>query len=373
MPYSRPSLTALQGLVAGDIAAAVGGGDALLRFSNLSVMGRVQAGLANLHYGYLDWIAKQAVPFTCTDEYLEGWAALKGVYRKSAVSATGSITFVGAPGTTLAKGIGVVRSDGVAYTTTSGGAVAADGTVTVTAAANADPAGLTGAFGNAPSGTTMTLAQSIPGVQSGGVASVDFVGGQDLESADSLRSRMLSAFQRSAAGNSSSDYENWAKDVPGVTRAWCARNGFGPGTVVIYVMMDKVRASFGGFPQGMNGVATGEPRDTPATGDQLVVANYLFPLQPAVGLVYIASPKTHQVDLTLTGIPPALQAAVTSALQGFLQAQGSPGGTLPFGSLWSVITAAVGSNYVTVDPSANIVCAAGEIPVLGNITFAAAS
>src|SRR5471030_2665097 len=58
MPFVRPTLTALQGTVASDIAANLNGADALLRFSNLGITGRAQAGLANMHYGYLDWIAK---------------------------------------------------------------------------------------------------------------------------------------------------------------------------------------------------------------------------------------------------------------------------------------------------------------------------
>ena len=202
MPFSRPSLTALQGLVAGDIAAEVGGADALLRFSNLGITGRAQAGLANLHYGYLDWIAKQAVPFTCTDEFLEGWAALKGVFREPAASANGSITFNGAAGASIPSGAGVVRSDGTAFTTTSAATIGSDGTATVSATANTDPTGLTGAFGNTAAGVTMTLAQSIAGVQSNGLVSTAFAGGQDIESNDSLRSRMLVAYQQPIPGGS---------------------------------------------------------------------------------------------------------------------------------------------------------------------------
>lgn len=370
MPYSRPSLTALQALVAGDISASVGG-DGLLRFSNLGITGRVQAGLANLHYGYLDWIAKQSVPFTCTDEFLEGWAALKKVYREPATSATGSITFSGAVGAVVPSGAPVVRGDGVAFSTTSSGTIGAGGTVTVTASANADPTGLTGAFGNTVAGTTMTLAQSIAGVQSGGVVSADFTGGQDIESDDSLRSRTLAAFQQAEAGGSPSDYVGWAMDVPGVTRAWCRGGAYGPGTIVVYVMMDVVRSAYNGLPQGANGVAAAETRDTAATGDQLAIANYIYGLQGAVGLVYVVAPVAHPVNLTLTGIPAALQTAVTAAVQGFLQTQGVGPATVPFGGLWSAITSVVGTNYFTALPSTDIVCATGEMPVLGTITYQA--
>jgi uncharacterized phage protein gp47/JayE len=371
MPYSRPSLTALQGLVAGDISAAVGGADALLRFSNLGITGRAQAGLANLHYGYLDWIAKQAVPFTCTDEFLEGWAALKGIFREPAASATGAITFSGTAGKVIPSGTAVVRSDGIAFKTTSSGTIGSGGTVVVTAIANADPAGLTGAFGNTATGITMTLSQSIAGVQSNGVVSTAFTGGLDIESNDSLRSHMLTAYQQPPQGGSANDYESWAMQAPGVTRAWGVPNGFGIGTVAVYVMMDGTRAAYGGIPQGSNGVAAVETRGIAATGDQLVVANYLYNLQGAVGLVYVAAPQAHTFSLSVSGIPASLQAAVTSAVQDLLQTRAVPGMTLSFGSIWSAITSVVGTNYFTVSPTADVVCAAGEIPVLGAITYPA--
>ena len=50
--------------------------DGFLRRAVLRVLAWVQAGLAYLHYGYLDWISLQSTPFTSTGEYLEGWAAM---------------------------------------------------------------------------------------------------------------------------------------------------------------------------------------------------------------------------------------------------------------------------------------------------------
>src|SRR5579883_3034141 len=104
MPFQRPTLTDLRNQAAQDISANLPGADALLRFSNLSVLGKVLAGLAYLHYGYLDWIALEAVPFTATDEFLEGWAGLVGITRKPATAAIGAATFNGTAGTLLPAG-----------------------------------------------------------------------------------------------------------------------------------------------------------------------------------------------------------------------------------------------------------------------------
>jgi hypothetical protein len=54
MPFQRPTLTDLKSEAAADVSAALPGSDPLLRFSNLAIMAKVQAGLANGHYGYLD-------------------------------------------------------------------------------------------------------------------------------------------------------------------------------------------------------------------------------------------------------------------------------------------------------------------------------
>jgi uncharacterized phage protein gp47/JayE len=73
----------------------------------------------------------------------------------------------------------------------------------------------------------------IAGIQSGGAVSVEIKGGADLEGSDSLRSRMLAAYQQAPQGGEQSDYEAWAESGARATGARCVPNGFGLGTVVI--------------------------------------------------------------------------------------------------------------------------------------------
>lgn len=368
--FSRPTLTELINQAAQDLAAT----GPLLRFSNLSVLGNAVANLANLHYGYLDWISLQANPFTATDEYLEAWAALVKVYRKPATQATGSITWSGGvAGTYLASGAGVTRTDGVLFTTTSAGTVGSDGTVTVTAEANADPQGITGAFGNTVAGTQMTLTTAVPGILAAGVVSTAFTGGADMETDTALRGRMIQKYQNPAQGGAKSDYVNWAKEVPGVTRAWCIPQISGAGTVGVYFMMDDVRAAYGGFPQGTNGVATDETRGTAATGDQLLVADYISPLRPVTALVYAKAPTVAAQNFTFSGIASGSQAAVEAAVADVLQREGNPDGVtpVPLSHINSAVAAVSGvSAFLMTSPTTDIVCAPGYIPTLGTVTFA---
>lgn len=375
MPFARPSLADLRTQVAQDVAAALPGADPLLRFSNLGILAAIQAGLAHLHYGYLDWIAQQSNPFTASGEFLEAWAALKGVIRVPAAQASGTITFTGANGTVLSSGVVVVRGDGKTYTTTTGGTVSG-GVVTVSAAADADPGGLLGAFGNCSSGTVLSLAVAVAGIATAGAAATAFTGGADLETDDSLRERMLLAYQAPAHGGNAADYVVWAREVAGVTRAWCVPHGYGPGTVLVYVMLDVTESAYGGFPQGANGCATGENRDTAATGDQLAVANHVFPLQPVTALVYVQAPSANTVNFTISGLAGAgttVQNNVKAAIAAVFADHGAVAAgatTVHLSLVEAAIVAVPGtSGFVITTPGGDIVSAAGALPVLGTVTW----
>lgn len=375
MPFERPSLSDLRGQTAQDIASALPGSDPLLRFSNLAIMADVQAALAHLHYGYLDWISQQTQPFTCTGEFLEAWGAMKAVYRLAASRASGAVQFSGTNGTVVPSGTQLVRGDGKTFSTTADGTVSG-GVVIVAATADADPSGLLGAFGNTAVSTAMTIGQAIAGVQTTGAVSTAFTGGADLETDASLRTRVLLAYQNPPHGGDADDYVSWALEVPGVTRAWCVPHGYGAGTVQVFVMLDNVESAFGGFPQGTDGTATGETRDTHAAGDQLAVANHIFPLQPVTALVYVIAPTANVVNFTINGISGAsvdTKAAIAAAIVSvFREHSGIAAGssTVNLSDIESAIAAIpLTSGFVLTVPSSNIVSASGQVPTLGVVTY----
>ncbi|MBD3814472.1 MAG: baseplate J/gp47 family protein, partial [Betaproteobacteria bacterium] len=250
MPYPRPTLTALRAQVAQAIQAELPGSDASLRFTVLNAIANATAGLAQGHYAYIAWLAKQAVPYTAEAEFLEAWAALKNVFRLAPTQASGIASFTGVVGTVIPSGTQMTRADGVQFISTADATVAATGVAAVSVQAVADPSGLTGAFGNTATGATLSLSAPITGITGAGTVSTALVGGTDLEPDDSLRARMLIAYQTRPEGGALADYIKWTLDVPGVTRAWVTPNGYGVGTVVIYFMLDVVNVSTGGFPVG---------------------------------------------------------------------------------------------------------------------------
>lgn len=378
MPFARPDLTALRAQGAADIAAALPGSDPLLPVSNLSILADVLSEGAHGAYAYLDFIARQAVPFTAVDEAFEGWAAMKNVVRKAATKATKPATFPAGAGSVVPDGTPVSRSDGVEYVTVGEAVAGGGGSVTVQLRAV-----LAGAAGTLADGAPVVLGQAIAGVTSGGVAAAGGAPGADVEEFEAFRTRVLQVYANPPQGGAKSDYEEWAGQVAGVTRAWCRPLAFGPGSVVVYFMMDVVREAFGGFPQGTGGVATDETRDTPAVGDHLVVANHIYPLRPVTAMVYAFSPGSNVVDLTinLAGASGALQAAVEDAIRAVFLSYGAPGGRVDNSTIEAAIRAIAGtSGFVITDTACshgavspgdvgNITSDPGFLPVLGDVTW----
>ncbi|EHJ8971187.1 baseplate J/gp47 family protein [Salmonella enterica] len=381
MPFKRPTLTELREQNRQYLISEMSGTGPLLRFSNMGVLADVDAGMAHLHFAYLDYIARQATPYTSTDEYLAAWAALKKVYRKSATPAHAErYRIKGEPGCRVGTGAVLNRADGYQYQL-DGDAITGDdgyGYAAITARLP-DPSVDTtggGADGNAPAGTVLTLDVSVAGVDVQGTVMDALTGGADIEDEDQFRRRMLQSYQNPAEGGGDNDYITWALAVPGVTRAWVKRRIMGPGTVGIYIMCDGSDRTNHGLPSGMDGISSKEEWSaTKATGDLGRVADAVFDVQPATALVWLCAPKQLTIDFTLSGISSAgkdTRNAIEQALAGVIFENGSPDGKgmimiSEFQYALSGIPSAAG--YVLVSPDKNIPNQPGMIPVVGSVEY----
>ncbi len=370
MPFSRPTYAQLDSQVTQDILNANPSSAGLLRYSVLGILGKIIAKLEHSLYGFLDWISKQSIPTTSTDEYLEAWGALRGVTREPASSASGTIIFNGQAGALLPSGTTVRRvTDQHAFLTTADAYAGVNGVISVQVLDSS-----TGASGNTPAQSGFSLGGSVAGVFPNGTAATPLVGGADAESDASLRTRTLRAYSSPVQGGALGDYVTWAGNVQGVTRVWVNPTGYGAGTVVIYTMFDVAEAANGGFPVGTNGVSSLETRDAPATGDQLAVANYIAPLRPATALVYSVSPIAYPVNVTVSGLSSAsstVRDGITAALQGMFLASSSPLNGQIFPSEFDAAiqgVAGVGS-FSLIAPSSVVSAPVGYLPVLGTVTY----
>jgi len=359
----------MQDITASDLPNA----DGFLRRAVLRVLAWVQAGLANLHYGFLDWISLQSTPFTSTGEYLEGWAAMAPtpVLREAPTFASGPAAWSGVVNTPLPAGTVCSRGDGVQFATTAAATVGGGGSVTATVVAL-----VAGSNGNTDSGAPLTLGVSIGGIGQVGAATGAITGGADLETDGPMRGRMQESYAAPPHGGNQADFVTWTLQVTGVTRAWCAPWIAGAGTVTVYFMMDVAEAAYGGFPQGTNGVAALETRDTAATGDQLAVANFLYALRAVTMLVYAVAPQASTQAFTIAGLSgttSAQQALISAALTTlFLQKDSPLANTSIEQSDCAQAISAIGGlpSFAITSPSSwPITSSTGHIFTLGTVSY----
>lgn len=377
MPFNRPTLSELRQRNQSYIQSELKTGGNLLRFSNIGVISDADAGMAHLHYGYLDYIAQQATPYHATGEYLAAWAALKDVFRKAANPATATdVCFSGIAGRTIPAGRLLNRADGYQYRLDNEVKITPDGhvlgAITAMLPSPLDDATGGGSRGNSAAGTLLTLDIAIDGVQATATALSKISGGADIESEDAFRSRMLLAYQNIPQGGNDTDYQSWALSVPGVTRCWVKRRLMGAGTVGVYIMCDD--NDHGGFPQGSDGISSLEQWGAvTATGDQGRVANQIYAQQPIIALVYVCAPVAQPIDFIISGISHAnstTTTAINAAIDEVFFSEGEPGGKI----LWSSLLLAIGEipgtgGFIMQSPAANIELQTGKLPIRGTVSY----
>ncbi|WP_370658210.1 baseplate J/gp47 family protein [Edwardsiella tarda] len=379
MPFKRPTLSELRDENRKFMQAELEDVGALLRFANLKVLADMDAGMGHLHYAYLDYIALQTNPFTSTDEFLAGWMAMKQVFRKPAMAAKSPLAqATGVADSIIPAGTILNRGDGYQYRTDSELKTQADGfgVVPVTAILPDITSDVTGggARGNADAGTILTLDANIAGVDPQVTLLSAATGGADIEGEDEFRRRGLLAWQNPPQGGSDTDYKKWALEVPNVTRAWVKRRLNGGGTVGVYIMCD--RNASGGFPVGTDGISQLEEWGAVrATGDQLAVADHIYPRQTDTAIVFVCSPIPKIINVEITGIKNADSTTVQGirdALTALFFEEANPDGS---GKVYlSDINRSIGdvngtTGYILNSPTANITFAVGEIPELGEVRF----
>lgn len=349
MPFARPSLTELIDRVITDISSRVTGVEsAVLRRSLLGIVGQSEAGAVHMLYGYLDWIAKQTIIDTAEKEYLERWAAIWKVIRKTAGFASGQIALSGATGSVIPDGTIVQRQDGVQYKTMGDGVFAAGPLVIPVLALEA------GANGNFGTGLPVFLLSPIAGVQSTGTTTSELSGGVDVETDPQLLARLLARIQKPPHGGSESDYELWALEVAGVTRVWVYPMQMGAGTVTVLFVCD------------------GLPNIIPTAPKVAEVQAYIEARRPVTAEVFVAAPVPDPLDMTIKLVPntAAVQAAVRAELQDLIGRDSRPGVATLISRLREAVSLAAGEdNNEIVTPIADIPHATGHMAVLGTLTF----
>lgn len=179
-------------------------------------------------------ILRLAFPQTSYGQYLDFLGEMKGVFRHPATPATGTVVFMGQPGTVIPAGfVALTEATGsfpsIRFRIKETVTISSDGTVMATAECLES-----GKIGNVAAGTITVLNEPINGVTS--ITNPDsFTGGTEVEDDESYRERILAAYDEPLSG-AKKDYIRWAKEVPGVGDVYVIPLWAGPGTVKVLIM-----------------------------------------------------------------------------------------------------------------------------------------
>ena len=345
MPFEIPTLPALVARAQSDLA----GGSALVR-SDAEVLARVLGAASAARYGHQRYIADQILPDTADDETLlrMAQARLKRG-RLRAVAAAGTATFTGAASALLDAGVLLQRDDQVLFRVRATVKLASGAGVVQIEALE------TGELGNTPAGTQLRLVSPVLGVNDVfTVAAPGLAGGTELESIESLRARVIRSYRVVAHGGSRSDYETWALEVAGVTRAWVVRRLFGPGTVGVFFVRD------------------GDIDIIPNAEAIAAVAAYIEKERPVTAEVYVLPPaeKPVQYRLSITPDSSAVRRAVETALVELHNRESELGGELLATHIAEAISGATGErDHKVLAPIGNVPAATNELLTYGGVLW----
>lgn len=349
MGFNRPTLQEINDRIKTDLETRLSAAGAFLRRSVILVVGRVLAGSSHLLHGHLDFISRQVLPDTAIKSYLERWASIWGINKKPATFAGGTVVMTGTDGSLIPQFTLFVRSDGVQYESQAD-AIIAGGTANVSLQAV-----IAGSNGEADAGVELTLVSPIAGVDSAGVVDPNGItGGNDEETTEELRGRLLERIQEPPLGGADQDYRLWAKSVPGVTRVWVYEEYLGPGTVAVTFVRDN---------------------DNPVIPDPSEVqevADYIQTVRPVTAHVIVFSPIPDPIDFTISIFPdtPEIRTAIEAELTDMIYREAEPGGTILLSHMNEAISIAKGEiDHTLSAPVADFVSPIGHLPQMRAIRW----
>ena len=238
MALTRPSRSSIITAIKGDIEALVPNTDLSLPNSVLGTIATALGGATHELFGRIAWLAIQLFPDICDGEFLERWTTIWGINRNPPISASGFVECTGTDGVNVPAGTVIIRADGAEYT------VDALATILSGTAELSITAIEAGEDGNVDAGSELSFQTPISQVDTiVTVGAAGIIGGVDIETDESLRNRLLERIKEPPQGGASIDYPKWAKEVSGVTRAWChplfdPTGGAGYGHVSLSFVMD---------------------------------------------------------------------------------------------------------------------------------------
>lgn len=359
MPLLRPTLTELIDRAKGDIKTELGL-VTVIRRTFAYAIAKAVAGLSHMLHGHLVYVSRQIFPDQADGVYVERWATIFGLQKKLATFATLEIEITGDDDAVVPETTIYQRADGLTYTVDADiTIVSGTGTGTITAAES-------GAASNLEPNDTVTLQSPLAGIDAEATVTGTAVEGEDEETDESLRARLVARMQAPPSGGTAADYLAWALEVAGVTRSWVLPAYLGSGTVGV------------SFSEG-DGVV-----EIPAAPKVAEVQAYVDTKAPVTAQVTVFAPVEQVVNMTIAISPNtvAVQNAVQAELSAMFfresQVRGAYkqvgqtfSGTIPLSKINEAISLAAGEeDHNVISPASDVTLPFdGRIATLGTITW----
>lgn len=338
-----------------EMLAVFGEASGYVPSSSCDLAARLYAAAAQIEGLYLQaqWLLDQSFPQTATGEYLDRHASLRGISRSTATCATGVLRFglstAISGDLSIKSGTVCMTKDGVRFATTDD-AVLPAGSLHVDVPAMAlDP----GRQGNAAANTVTIMAAMPVGVKACTNPEA-FSGGEDAESDEGLRLRLLDSYRRLPNGANAAYYEQVALSRPGVAAAKAVGRPRGVGSVDLYIATDAgipdeaLLSELNEYLQEKREISV-DLRVLAPTAEPLTIQ---VALQPAAGYTF----ETAQADADA-----ALRAAFTGVMLG------KPVTLAFLGNLLYDLDSV--ENYRFTSPSADLPAGPTVLPRLGTVTI----
>lgn len=167
---------------------------------------------------------------------LDRKCAERGIIRKQAIAATGTVTVTGTAGAAIPKGE-LVASDTVSFAFVSNAVLPESGTLEIAVECKTP-----GTAGNIPAGAVKSFPKTLEGLRTVTNAAA-FANGYDEESDASLRERYYIKVRTPATSGNKWHYLGWAKEVAGVGDARIFPLKYGAGTVGVTIINANKRGA----------------------------------------------------------------------------------------------------------------------------------
>ena len=180
-------------------------------------------------------------------------------------------------------------------------------------------------------------------------------GGADTKATNRIARASSTAFANRRKAEALADYMKWAKEVPGVTRAWAYPLELGDSTVTVRFVRDD------------------DVSIIPDAQEVAAVQAYIEARRPVTANVTVVAPIAVPLPFTIQVVPntQAVKDAVTAELAAVLRREAEPGGTILISHLREAISIAAGeADHVLLVPAANVTHGTGQIATLGVVTWA---